>query len=375
MEERFRIHYFILLRILLLLGLEISIIISQSVLTGASAKMLLLLALFTGAVAGGELLSRRYHIVLLAVAGSIWCLIMSMAGADFALLGIYLCYELLTCFKPHPFWYLLPLGLAWLPNAMDPVLQFNIAVLIGILYGQHDFIVEPYRKERKEDVIAEQKLKHRMNLREYEMQEEVRRGFLIAKNEMLEEREKLSQTLHDKLGHNINGSVYQLEAVKVLMEKEPETAKKMVQAVIDQLRDGMNEIRAILRKERPPKYQLAIMQLEKLCEDCRKKGVHTELIAEGNLKNVPEKHLEVVLDNAYEAVSNAMKYANCTKITIQLHVLNQMLRCSISDNGIGCSQLQDGMGISGMRKRMREMNGILDFETEIGFTINMLLPL
>ncbi|MBE5946070.1 MAG: sensor histidine kinase, partial [Lachnospiraceae bacterium] len=82
-----------------------------------------------------------------------------------------------------------------------------------------------------------------------------------------------------------------------------------------------------------------------------------------------------VLDNAYEAVSNAMKYARCTKIEIKIHVLNQMLRCSISDNGIGCKEIEDGMGISGMRRRVREVNGVLNFETEAGFTINMLLPI
>ena len=192
---------------------------------------------------------------------------------------------------------------------------------------------------------------------------------------MLEERADLSQTLHDMLGHNINGSVYQLEAVKVLLEKEPDVSKEMVQAVIDQLRSGMDEIRVILRKERPKKYKLAVLQLEKLCEECRAKGVETELITEGELKDIPEKYLEVILDNAYEAVSNSMKYAKCSKIKISIHVLNKMIRCSISDNGIGCKEIIDGMGISGMRKRIREINGILDFETEVGFTINMLLPL
>ena len=33
-----------------------------------------------------------------------------------------------------------------------------------------------------------------------------------------------------------------------------------------------------------------------------------------------------------------------------------------------------GMGIAGMRRRIREVNGILDFETETGFKINMLFP-
>ena len=192
---------------------------------------------------------------------------------------------------------------------------------------------------------------------------------------MLEERTQLSQTLHDRLGHNINGSVYQLEAIKVLMDQEPETAKKMIQAVIDQLRTGMDEIRAILRRKRPKKYRIAVLQLEKLCEECRQKGVDAVLVTEGSLSAVPEKYLEVILDNAYEAVSNSLKYADCTKIDMKIHVMNRMVRCSISDNGRGCEKITDGMGISGMRQRMRTVNGILSFDSETGFTVNMLLPL
>ena len=52
-----------------------------------------------------------------------------------------------------------------------------------------------------------------------------------------------------------------------------------------------------------------------------------------------------------------------------------MVRCGISDNGIGCKQLKDGMGISGMRSRVRGAGGTISFETESGFTVNMLLPM
>ena len=375
MEERLRESYFVLLRIVLLLILEIYIALSQSVLTGASVKVLLILALFIGVIAGKELVEQRIRVLLLGAAGVIFLFIIFTLGTAFTLLGVFLCYEVLTCFRPRLLWYFIPLGAACIPGDIEVPLQMMIAVLMGIIYCQHDFVVESYRKQTKEDTIAEQKLKHRMHRREHEMQEEVRKGLLLAENHMLEERAELSQTLHDKLGHNINGSVYQLEAVKVLMEKEPETSRKMIQAVIDQLRSGMNEIREILRKERPKKYKLAILQLEKLCEDCRLKGVEAELITEGELKEIPEKYLEIILDNAYEAVSNSLKYAKCSRIKISVHVLNQMIRCSISDNGVGCSEVIDGMGISGMRKRVREVNGILDFETEAGFAINMLLPL
>lgn len=375
MEERFKEHYFVLLRIALLLILEIYIVLSQSVLTGASVKVLLLLALFIGAAAGKELTERRFRILFLGIAGVLLLIILFTLGTTFILLGVYLCYEVLTYLKPRIVWYFFPLAFAFVPSVIGSSVQIMTTVLIGLIYCQHDFVVESYRKQTKEDTIVEQTLKHSMSRREHEMQEEVRKSLLMAENQMLEERAELSQTLHDKLGHNINGSVYQLEAVKVLMEKDPETSKKMVQAVIDQLRGGMDEIRLILRKERPKKYKLAVLQLEKLCEDCRARGVEAELITEGELQEISEKYWEVILDNAYEAVSNSMKYAKCSRIKISVHVLNQMIRCSISDNGIGCKEVVDGMGISGMRKRIREINGILDFETEAGFTINMLLPL
>lgn len=375
MKERLRNHYFVVLRIALLLVFEIYILVSRFSLTGASAEVLLILALFTGAIAGKELVARKYRIIWFMAAGVIWLFMLFSAGTVFSLAGVCLCYEVLTYFKPSLFWYTLPVGIAFIPSEIGIYVQLIMAVSIGLIYCQHDFIVESYRKQEKEDTITEQRLKHDINRREHEMQEELRKSLLMAENQMLEERAELSQMLHDKLGHNINGSVYQLEAVKVLLEKEPEVSVKMVQAVIDQLRSGMDEIRVILRKERPKKYKLAVLQLEKLCEECRAKGVEAELITEGELKDIPEKHLEVILDNAYEAISNSMKYAKCSKIKISIYVLNKMIRCTISDNGIGCGEIIDGMGISGMRKRIREMNGILDFETEAGFTINMLQPL
>ena len=66
---------------------------------------------------------------------------------------------------------------------------------------------------------------------------------LEAENKVLSERATLSQTLHDKLGHNINGSIYQLEAVKLLIDKDPGKAGGMVQSVIDQLRANNYDVK------------------------------------------------------------------------------------------------------------------------------------
>ena len=375
MSEQLRDNYFLAVKIIMLIALELYIALTKNVLTGASGMVLLLLALLIGCFSLVQLFDKLIRWMCLC--GCIILLIVITTNIDkaFVILGICLAYDIISYLKSSFIWYFTPLIFGIIESDINSYVRILACLFIGIIHIQHDFIVESYRKQTVEDTLSEQQLKKNIYKKEHEMQEEMKKGLLQAENQLLEERAQLSQTLHDKLGHNINGSVYQLEAIKVIMDKEPETSKRMIQGVIDQLRTGMDEIRAILRKERPKKYRLATIQLEKLCEDCVNKGVDAKLATEGDLSKVPDKYLEIVLDNAYEAVSNAMKYARCTKIEIKIHVLNQMLRCSISDNGIGCKEIEDGMGISGMRRRVREVNGVLNFETEAGFTINMLLPI
>ncbi len=116
MEGRIREYYFVLLRIGLLLILEIYIVLSQAVLTGASVKVLLILALFIGVIAGKELVERRIQILFLGAAGVLLLFIIFTLGTIFTLLGIVLCYEMLTYCKPMLLWLRIPLGLVCVPG-------------------------------------------------------------------------------------------------------------------------------------------------------------------------------------------------------------------------------------------------------------------
>ena len=374
MHENFKSHYFTAARIGMLLTIMGYTVITCSLLTGASPRVLLLLALFTGVMTAKELFSRRVQVFMLAAAAVLLAVMFAVFGRCMMPIAVFAAFELLTFIRPKPSWYALPSALSLLSG--ERVFEhLAIAMLLGLIYVQHDHIVEVLRRQTKEDTLAEQSLKHDIDRKEHMMKEALEKNLLTAENRVLEERTQLSQTLHDKLGHNINGSVYQLEAVKVIMDKDPEKARGMIQAVIDQLRGGMDEIRAILRNKRPEKHKLAAMQLEKLCEDCRGKGIEAELVTVGDFSAIPEKHLEVILDNSFEAVSNSFKYSDCTRITINIHVMNKVIRCTVTDNGRGCGDITEGMGISGMRRRVRQVNGILEISSEGGFSVNMLLPL
>lgn len=339
--------------------------------------MLLLLAFVVGFFCCEILSKGKSRFLFFAASFVSWAITAFVFDKVFILLGCILGFEFLHLIKSKvsPVFYLVPGLIALIDNPIDIRMRILTAVLIGFIYFQHNFVVKSYQNQMNDDIKTEQKLKYTMSVRENQLQEEIRAGYLRAENEILEEKSQLAQTLHDKLGHNINGSIYQLEAVKVIKDKDPEKAEQMISAVIDQLRTGMDEIRAILRNKRPEKYQLAMLQINKLCDNCNSLGIKAELTTEGNMAEIPENVLEVILDNSYEAVSNALKYSKCSAIDINVTVLNKMVRCSVKDNGVGCFELKEGMGVEGMKRRVRVVNGTIDFNTVGGFKINMLFPI
>ena len=374
--KQLKSHYFVLVRIFLMITFGAYGFVEREKGAQVSAWVLLLVAMYLASMCFFELVPKKYKFLFLILAAGFFAVLMFLGESGFMLLGCIIVYDFLSLFESlGARVYLFPIIGFLIPGPINMVTRLIALSLTAIVYLQHNFVIRSYRKQMLEDTITEQNLKRDMQEKEFAAKMEQRKSMLLAENQILEERASLSQTLHDKLGHNINGSVYQLEAAKVLMEKDPEKSQAILQAVIDQLRGGMDEIRGILRKERPAKKELAMLQMYKLCEDCNNKGVKTELETEGDTSAIPDPIWEVILDNSFEAVSNSMKYSKCSSIDIKILVMKQRCRVSISDNGIGCSQFEDGMGISGMRSRVRAVSGTIDFQTDPGFTVTMLLPL
>ena len=141
-----------------------------------------------------------------------------------------------------------------------------------------------------ENIETESQLKSDMEHSNVVHKNEMRESRLRYDNELLEEKARISQALHDKLGHSINGSLYKLEAVKVLMNKKPKESEKILQEVIDNLRGSMDEIRVIIRNERPDKKRMALKSLQALCSECEEQyNIKTILDVKADDKTIPEK--------------------------------------------------------------------------------------
>ncbi len=252
-----------------------------------------------------------------------------------------------------------------------------VMMFLILLYYQQNKIISWYERISKDNIAQESKLKSDIEHSRMEHKDELNKSRLMHENELLEEKGRISQALHDKLGHSINGSLYKLEAAKVLIDKDPEKSGTILQEVIDNLRGSMDEIRVIIRNERPDKKRMALKSLQALLNECEEQyGIKTSLEIKQDDRQIPENIWEIILDNAFEAVTNALKYSGCSEISISINVLGEVVRATIKDNGKGApGGFEEGMGVQGMKDRVRKVKGYIDIESMGGFTINMVLPI
>ena len=192
----------------------------------------------------------------------------------------------------------------------------------------------------------------------------------------LEERNKIAQEIHDKVGHSISGSLMQLEAAKLLSASDPDKASSMLDRVIQTLREGLESIRVTLRNIKPPSEQMGINRLQLILDDFKMQhGLLTSLTYEGDISRISPVLWKIYLENITEGLTNILRHSNATQVSVSLHIMNRMVRLHMWDNGSVYNDLKKGLGLSGMEERLCSVDGKLIIDTSRGFSLSMLIPL
>jgi signal transduction histidine kinase len=112
--------------------------------------------------------------------------------------------------------------------------------------------------------------------------------------------------------------------------------------------------------------------MEKLVERSNIPGrVHCELkVKTLTLENFPSAVQEDLLRIAQEAISNAVRHAKPTAITVSLCADATNLVLEVADNGSGIANLEgvgrDGFGLSNMQTRAKKMGAQFEIRTVVG---------
>ncbi|MGO4699456.1 sensor histidine kinase [Paenibacillus sp. 2TAB26] len=191
----------------------------------------------------------------------------------------------------------------------------------------------------------------------------------------LEERNRLSQEIHDKIGHSMTGALIQMEASKRLFTSDPNKSAELLQNAIHISKDGIESIRLVLKNMKPPTEKLGINRIKLFIDEfSAKHTIRTSLTHEGNVDIITPIQWKVIQENTQEALTNAMKYSNATFVSIHIEVLRTLIKVEVSDNGKGEQKVIKGLGIIGMEERAASVNGTIIVDGSRGFSVTTLIP-
>ncbi|GFZ32998.1 two-component sensor histidine kinase [Clostridium zeae] len=192
----------------------------------------------------------------------------------------------------------------------------------------------------------------------------------------LEERNRLSQEIHDKIGHSMTGALIQMEAAKSLLDIDKEKAKELLTNSINISKEGIEEIRITLKNIKPPKEQMGINRLKFVIDEfIEKSRIKTAFIYKGDIDKISYMQWKIIFENISEALTNSMKYSEATNILVNIEVLNKFIKAEVKDNGKGTKLIKKGLGIVGMEERTAAVDGKIIVDGTNGFTVTTLLPI
>jgi signal transduction histidine kinase len=194
----------------------------------------------------------------------------------------------------------------------------------------------------------------------------------------LEERNRISQQIHDSIGHSMTGALIQMEAAKSLLSIDQVKAGELLQNAINISKEGIEDIRITLKNMKPTTEQLGLQRLKLMIEEFSvQHDLRMPFLYKGNIDLITPIQWKIISENITEALTNALKYSGATEISIEIYVLNKLIRVEVKDNGrgIGSGKVVKGLGIVGMEERTASVKGTIIVDGTNGFSVTTLLPL
>ena len=182
-----------------------------------------------------------------------------------------------------------------------------------------------------------------------------------------QERARVARDLHDEVNQSLTGLLLRLEAVREGAPAELEPELDATKAVANQ---AMLELLSLARQLRPTALDdlgLAAAIAGQV-EQIAAASFVAELDAQGDFSDLDDNVQLVVYRVAQEALSNATRHSEATRIGVALRRTDSGVELEVADDGPGFAfdQSEQGLGIAGMRERALLVGGELTIESRPG---------
>lgn len=179
------------------------------------------------------------------------------------------------------------------------------------------------------------------------------------------ERNRIIGELHDTIGYALTNVNVMMKAGIILIRDDPDQLADLLNKVREQSSSALNDVRRTLHQmkaiqQSEPKGLHAIYGLTNAFQGAT--GIRVE-VNRGNMPwSLGQRLDSVVFRCVQEALTNAFRHGKATEVTVTFWRAADELRIAVRDNGVGAAidgETEEGMGLSGIRERLREYGGTL----------------
>lgn len=185
------------------------------------------------------------------------------------------------------------------------------------------------------------------------------------------ERMRMARDLHDTLGHHLTALNLHLD---LALRLAGSAAPASLGTAHGLGRDLLARIRDVVSDERHDRTVDLAEALRVLCAGLP--ALRTELRIDAQAARHPPHVAHALFCCIQEAVTNTLRHAQATRLTIHLETNAGMTVARVADNGLGTPGMAEGNGLRGMRERLTDMGGDLRIAagSQGGLALEMRLP-
>jgi signal transduction histidine kinase/ligand-binding sensor domain-containing protein len=190
---------------------------------------------------------------------------------------------------------------------------------------------------------------------------------------VLDERRRLSRELHDTLEQGLAGIALQVDSARQHLGRRPEVVERCLETALHMVEYSREETRRTVNQLRSQALERGDIA-QAVREVARELTSGEKPTVEVALRGVPRR-LSVAAEHhvfriAQEALTNAVRHAQASRVSVLLEFTGDALELTVSDDGRGLpSEMPGGgfhFGLSGMRERARALGTRLEVESAPG---------
>lgn len=263
---------------------------------------------------------------------------------------------------------------AWLriSDGFDPV---NVAGPIGVAL----LTVLAYRALDVES-RARQELVDQLVEAQADLAEEQHRTGALA------ERTRLSREIHDSVGQGLSSINLLLQAAEQSWDTQPEAAREHVRTAAATARDGLDDVRRVVRDLAPADLAAsaaALPEALRVAATQAAAGMPVEVRVDGEPVVVAAEVATAIVRTARGALANVREHAGAGRVALTLTYHLDEVVLDVRDDGRGFDPGQvrasntRGHGLAGIRERAAALGGHADVESAPGegTTVSVRFPL